>query len=61
MKKREKILTMEDHPTEDNPGVPLGLPHDPQPAGAPGKQTDVNADPTTLPTHETLADDNTGK
>ena len=52
---------MEENPTEDNPGVPHGLPHDPQPAGAPGKQTDDNGDPTTLPTHETLADDNTGK
>ena len=48
---------MEDNPTEDNPGVL----HDPQPAGAPGKQTVDNGDPTTLPTHETLADDNTGK
>ena len=52
---------MEENPTQDNPGVPHDLPHDQQPAGAPGKQTDVNGDPTTLPTHETLADDNTGK
>jgi hypothetical protein len=34
---REKILTMEDHPTEDTPGAPHGLPHDQQPAGAPKK------------------------
>ena len=32
---------MEENPTQDN----LGVPHDQQPAGAPGKQTDENGDP----------------
>ena len=50
---------MEANPTEDNPGVPLGLPHDPQPAGASVKHVeDVNETP---PTHSSNGDDKTGK
>ena len=50
---------MEDHPTEDNPGAPHGLPHDPQPAGAPGKHVeDVDKTP---PTHSSNGDAKTAK
>ena len=59
MKKREKILTMEVNPSEDNPGVPHGIPHDQQPAGAPGKDAEY-FDPTS-PSHISIADDKTGK
>ena len=50
---------MEDHPTEDNPGVPHGLPHDQQPAGAPGKDfEDVDKTP---PSHISTGDAKSGK
>ena len=50
---------MEANPTEDNPGVPHGLPHEPQPAGAQAKDV-VDVDKTP-PSHISIDDAKTGK
>ena len=50
---------MEDNHTKDTPGAPHGLPHDQQPAGAPGKDAEY-VDPTS-PSHLSNAGDQTGK